>query len=299
MKSPTSSRCPAFISAAIALGLFLSATGARAVQNVIRADYQNRTPTNSTLREPGVISFSGHLVGPNTPLANIPKDDGYQLRESAFGQPFSPYIPRVSTNDPNQSYGAEVAASVLAKLYPPPGATKAAVEAGTNVAFRYQWLLFSPNTDTGGVTRTVADFDGIAAWFGPAERALVDEQIAILVDALAVSPLDTTLRRTLLDCYTDRAIAEMQYNKCDLVELGKKRLALTQTGLFIIDEEITLLSNIVARLNAVLGKYSELFTRAMESVEPTDFDTRVPANTPFGYYIFATEQPARNTMAQQ
>ena len=297
MKTPFFFRHAARVLGALTLTLLVSAAGAHAAQNVIRPDYQNRTPSTYTPREPGVIFFSGNIGTSGIPSAVIPSGGGYRLSESSLGQPFAPYIPRMSTNDIRQPYAAEVAAAVLAKLYPAPGSSKAAVQAG-NAAFRYQWLLFAPNTSN-GVTRTVADFEGIAAWFGPAERVLVDQQITILVDALAISPWDTTLRRTLLDCYTDRAIAELQYNKCDLVELGKKRLGLTLVGQFIIDDEITLISNVVARLKGVLGKYNELFTRRAEGVEPSEFDTRFPRGTPFGYYIFATEQPARNTMAPQ
>ena len=302
MNTPSFLRNSARLVWALTAGALLSVAGAQAAQYVVRPDYQNPTPSTYTPREAGVLVFPGHRVTNGTPLANIPRDNGgYQLRESSFGQTFAPYIPRMSTNDIRQPYAAEVAAAVLARLYPAPGSSKAAVDVSVaqgGAAFRYQWLLYGPQTNA-GVVRTVADFEGISRWFGPAERALADQQITNVLDALAISPWDTTLRRTLLDCYTDRAIAELQYNKCDLVELGKKRLGLTQAGLFIIDDEILLISNVVARLQGVLGKYNQLFQCAMDGVEPADFDTRFPRGTPFGYYVFATEQPARNTMAPQ
>jgi Skp family chaperone for outer membrane proteins len=297
MNTPSGFRNIARLLVASALSVLLSAAGARAAQNVVRPEYRNPTPTNSSPRELGVICFPGNLVGPHTSPAEIPSGGGYQLRESSLGQPFAPYIPRMSTNEISQPYAAEVTAVVLGRLYPAAGSSKAAVEASA-AAFRYQWLLYAPNT-TNGETRTVADFDGISRWFGNAERVLVNQQIAILMDALAVCPWDTTLRRTLLDCYTDRAIAELQYNKSDLVALGKKRLGLTLTGQFIVDDEITLISNVVARLQDVLNQYQQLFACANDGVEPADFDTRFPLGTPFGYYIFATEQPARNTEAAQ
>jgi hypothetical protein len=265
----------------------------------VRADFQNRTPTNYTPKEPGLIFYSGHLVGPHTAPADIPTGGGYVLRESSFGQPFSPYVVRANTNDLHQSYGDEIAAAVLAKLIP--SATQLASKSGvlgSTAAFRYKWLLYTPNT-TNGVTRTVADFDGITSYYGPAERLIVEQQITNLVEALAVNPLHTGLRHALLDCYTDRAIAEMQFNKQDRVTLGKLRLGLTLTGEFIIDEEITLVSNIVARLDRVLKQYATLLSRSVDGVEPTDFDNRWPAGTPFGYYIFTTEQPARNALAPQ
>ncbi len=277
--------------------LFASPASAT-LTSVIRADFQNRTPTIYTSAEPGVIFYSGHLVGPNTPPAEKPTGGGYVLQESSFGQPFSPYVVRSSTNSLLQSYGDEVTAGTLAILYPNPLEGKAAVEASTN-AFRYKYLLFGSSTDTNGVTRTVADFDGIASSYGNAERILVEQQITNLVEALAVSPLHTGLRTALLDAYTDRAIAEMQFNKCDLVSLGKTRLGLTLTGEFIIDAEINLLSNIVHRLEMVLAQYAGLLSRPMEGVEPADFDSRAAPGTPFGYYIFKTEQPARNANAPQ
>jgi hypothetical protein len=278
--------------------VLLTSTSSATLDPFVRADFLNRTPTNGPALEPGVIFFPGHLVGPNTAAPETPTGGGYVLRDSAFGQPFSPYIVRMSTNDVKQTYGDEVAAAVLAKLYPNPGDGKSATESSA-AAFRYRYLLYSPDTDTNGVTRTVADFDGIDAWYGQDERDLVEEQITNLVAALVVNPLNTTLRQTLLDTYTDRAVAELQFNKQDLVELGKKRLALTLVGEFVINEEIDLLSNVVTRLDGVLQQYADLLSRTGEGVEPVDFDDRWPAGTPFGYYIFATEQPARNASAPQ
>ena len=291
--------CPVWLS------LFLAAVvvwpASATLTSVFRADFQNRTwtPTNSPAKEPGVISYPGHLVGPNTLASNIPTGGGYVLRESAFGQPFSPYILRMSVVTNTQTYGDEVLAAVLSKLYP------SLQELGSKVgvqnsaaAFRYKWLLYAPNT-TNGVTRTVADFDGITPYYTDTERAIVAQQITNLVEALAIAPLHNGLQQALLDAYTDRATAEMQFNKQDLVTLGKKRLGLTLTSAFVIDEEITLVSNVVARLNSVLIQYASLLSRPMDGVEPTDFDSRWPTNTPFGYYIFATQQPARNANAPQ
>lgn len=279
--------------------VLLAASASATLTSVIRADFQNRTPTTYTPAEPGVIFYSGHLVGPNTAPANVPRGGGYVLQESSFGQPFSPFVVRMSTNNVQQTYGDEVTAGVLAKLIPSQQelASKQGVQ-GSRAAFRYQWLLFAPNT-TNGVTRTVADFDGITPYYGPSERLIVEQQITNLVEALAFSPLHTGLRTALLDCYTDRAIAELQFNKQDLVALGKLRLGLTQDGKFIIDQEINLLSNVVARLDGVLAQYASLLSRPMEGVEPADFDSRAIRGTPFGFYIFKTEQPARNASAPQ
>lgn len=251
--------------AASLLALPASAT----LSSFIRADFQNPTwtPTNSPANEPGVIFYPGHLVGPHTAALNIPTGGGYVLRESAFGQPFSPYIIRMSTNDPAQTYGDEVMASVLAKLYPSPAelASKTGAQ-NSQAAFRYKWLLYTPNT-TNGITRTVADFDGINAYYGNTNRAIIAQQNTNLVEALAVAPLHNGLQRTLLDAYTDRAAAEMQFNKQNLVALGKLRLGLTLSGEFVIDDEILLVSNVVARLNSVLTQYANVNLDDIDDIE--------------------------------
>jgi len=282
--------------------ILIAALGVSSAQasltHVVRADFQNPTPTNSSPKEPGIIFFSGHLVGPNTASADVPTGGGRVLQESSFGQPFSPFVVRSSTNSPSQSYGDEVTAAVVAVLYPGPDATNKNQVEMSGAAFRYKNLLFAPNT-TNGVTRTVADFDGIDSLYGDTERSSIRQEITNIVEALAVSPLHTGLRTALLNAYTDRAVAEMQFNKQDLVSLGKKRLALELVGEFVINEEITLLTNIVFRLDRVLNQYASLLSRPMEGVEPRDFDTRAVPGTPFGYYIFQTEQPARNASAPQ
>jgi hypothetical protein len=293
-------RLTLFLAVAVVVGL-LAQPASAAVGSFVRADFQNRTwtPTNSTTGELGVISYSGHLVGPSTPSPNVPHGGGYVLQDSAFGQPFSPYVIRMSTNNIEQTYGDEVLAGVLSQLYPSTAqlATKTGVQNST-AAFRYEWLLYAPST-TNGVTRTVADFDGISGYYGNPERAIVAQQITNLVLALQANPFHNGLQQALLNAYTDRATAEMQFNKQDLVTLGKLRLGLTLSGQFIIDDEITLVSNVVQRLNGVLVQYNDLLSRTIEGVDPTDFDSRWPTNTPFGYYIFVTQQPIRNANAPQ
>ena len=279
----------------------LAQPASAALGSFIRADFQNRTwtPTNSTTKELGVISYPGHLVGPSTPAPSVPQGGGYILQDSAFGQPFSPYVIRMSTNNVEQTYGDEVLAAVLSQLYPSQDqlASKTGVQ-NSLAAFRYEWLLYAPST-TNGVTRTVADFDGISGYYGDPERAIIAQQITNLVQALQANPLHNGLQQALLNAYTDRAAAEMQFNKQDLVTLGKLRLGLTLSGQFIIDDEITLVSNVVQRLNGILVQYNDLLSRTMEGVDPTDFDSRWPTNTPFGYYIFVTQQPIRNANAPQ
>ena len=305
MNMPTHSLLRSFrLNLLLALAVVLqlvTPTSAAALGSFVRPDFQNRTwtPTNSSTMELGVISYPGHLVGPDTPAPNVPKGGGYILQDSAFGQPFSPYILRMSTNDVHQTYGDEVVAAALSQLYPSQAdlTSKTGVQ-NSQAAFRYEWLLYAPST-TNGVTRTVADFDGIGAYYGDAERAIVAQQITNLVLGLQANPLNNRLQQALLDAYTDRATAEMQFNKQDLVTLGQLRLGLTLSGQFIIDDEITLVSNIVQRLNGVLVQYNDLLSRTMEGIDPTDFDSRWPTNTPFGYYIFVTQQPIRNANASQ
>src|SRR5438552_2437962 len=83
-----------------------------------------------------------------------------------------------------------------------------------------------------------ADFQNMGQWYGDPERAIAAQQIAILRDALALSPLDTGLRDALLECYYDTAVAEMQFGKQKLAGLAATHLGLTVTSPFVIDDEI-------------------------------------------------------------
>lgn len=159
----------------------------------------------------------------------------------------------------------------------------------STAAFRYKWLLFSPNP--GGLLA----FENIDTWFTAADRVTVNAQIARLRDAIAAAPLDTGLRHLLLDCYYDLAVAEMQGAKNKLATLATKRLGLQLTSPFIIDDEIATYQELVAY--GVLAKYAELLAYTTEGVDPADFDDRVPHGIPFP--VSTREQPNRNSVATQ
>ncbi len=219
----------------LVVGLILSAASAQAtIPQFVRPDFQNLSgPGTVSGRDPnpGLIWIQGQI----RPIASAPSDGAALLTEASFGQPFSPYV-FSSTSDPSNTYAAQIVAQVRSVLYPPRGATRAQV-LGSTTAFRYKWLLFSPNP---GETDVTTHFQDMGNWFGDPERALVNQQILVLRDAIAVSPLDTGLRDLLLDCYYDLAVAEMQSAKKSLASLAAKNLGLTLTSPFVIDDEINI-----------------------------------------------------------
>ncbi len=268
----------------------------------VRADFENHSrlnpdPDNRTAADiesetiTAVISYSGHLLKDGLPSASYPSSNGgIQLRESSIGQPFATWTP-----DPEFARREVLAAR--AALYPAADETKVMVDrsiADGGTAFRYKQLLFAPNSG-----QTVADYEGIAQWYGAPERAVVATQIANITRALTHAPQDSGLRAVLLDAYTDRAVAEMQYVKSQMVEIGKKRLALVLTSAFIIDEEIEAYTLMVNKLGTILGAYSSLLGTEMDGVDPADFDSKAVRGTPFGYYIFQSEQPSRNSVVSK
>ncbi len=259
------------------------------VTNYVRPDFQNITATGTLQQKnPYVIFWQGHIK----PVASAPSDGAVRLTEAAFGQPFAPYLP---DGDGNAAYAARIAEEVRAVLYPPAGANRTVVETG-GTAFRYKWLLFSPNP---GETDVTNHFENIDAWFSAADRATVNTQIAKLRDAIAAAPLDTGLRHLLLDCYYDLAVAEMQGAKKKLATLATKRLGLQLSSPFIIDEEIATYQELITQVEGVLAKYAELLSFTAEGVDPAEFDERLPHGMPMGYYIFIHEQPYRNSVASQ
>jgi hypothetical protein len=262
------------------------------LDDVARADYQNLSGDGAVNQSnPGVIiSIQGNI----SPTATAPSDGVIKLPESSFGQPFSPFEPRLG--GPGQpTYAAEVVAAVRAALYPPPGSDRAAVLASTT-AFRYKWLLFSPVPGEDDVT---SHFQNMGQWYGDPERAIADRQIVILRDALALSPLDTGLRDALLEVYYDRAVAEMQFSKQKLAGLAATHLGLTVTSPFVIDDEIKTYEQLIDLESSVLAKYSELLSTTVDGVDPSAFDEREAPGKPMGLYTFIHQQPYRNAVASE
>ena len=277
---------------AFLLAFVLAAAGqtSAAVALLVRPDFQNLSGPTLNPVNPGVIGIQGLIQ----PVATAPSDGALRLTEASFGQPFSPWISPTGDRT-NRTYAAEVAAAVRLVLYPPPGALRPEV-LNSSAAFRYKWLLFSPNPGEVDVT---THFQNMTNWFGNPERRLVDTQIAVLRDALAVNPLDTGLRHLLLDCYYDLAVAEMQFTKQGMASLAAKHLGLTVTSPFVIDDEIKVYTNVIAIEAAVLAKYGELLSTTLEGVDPADFDARELPGKPMGLYTFLHEQPYRNAVASE
>lgn len=270
------------------------AVSARAeFESFIRPDFQNLTGPGLVFGRdpnPGLIPIQGLIK----PVASAPTDGSVSLTEASFGQPFSAYLFQNEGGETG-TYAAQVVAQVRSVLYPPHGSTRAEVQS-SGTAFRYKWLLFSPSD---GETDVTSHFENMDAWFGDPERALADEQILVLRDALAVSPLDTGLRDQLLECYYDLAIAEMQFAKKRLASLAAKHLGFELTSPFIIDEEIAIYESLVELEKGVLEKYAELLSTPIEGVDPNDFDSRERVGTPMGLYTFVHQQPYRNIIASE
>jgi len=290
--------CPAFrwLWAALVLACTSLASSAAAppqVSTVVRADYQNELKNSPT---PGVnppstvhnamVFFSGHL---SAQPAVVPNDgQGRFLVESAFGQTFASDIP----------FPGFVTTNILlaqSLLYPPANATRAQIESST-VIFRYKQLLY----DNDGPDKIRANFENMAGWYGDNERNRFAAAIQPLRDALKYAPQDCTLREVFLDAYYDRAMAEVQFVKNNLVALSKVRLGLVAVNAneFVIDREIQQYTNIVAAYQKSLREYSQMLGDHM-GVDVRDLDPGATPGTPFGLYLFQSSQPVRNQYAAQ
>lgn len=274
----------------------LLAAAARAADGTgcqVRANFQNLSSEQTATQQkvPGVMSLMGHRgnLGPGPGGLGVP----LLLTESSFGQPFSTWYP-------SDTWASETIAAVKSALYPDvtPATTRDGIQNGGK-PFRYKWLMFSGN----GLTDVTAfDATSIAGWFTAADRTVIEAQIGVLKDAVAASPLDTSLRNMLLDVYYDLAVAEMQAVKPKLAELARLRLGLTALpqGKFIIDEEIRIYEEIVAGIATAVQQYAGLLRDPWPGIDPGMFDTRPgAAGTPMGRYVFIRQQPARNSTPSQ
>ena len=258
---------------------------------IARADFENLSGDGLVNQyNPAVVIIQGSIK----PNATAPTDGVYKLPECSFGQPFSPFHPRLGVGGTN-TYASEIVAEVKQALYPPQGATRADVLAG-NAAFRYKVLLFSPGPGEDDVT---SHFQNMSQWYGDAERAVAAAQISKLRDALALSPLDTGLRNALLECYYDTAVAEMQFSKQKLASLAAIHLGLTVTSPWVIDDEIKIYEDLITLESAVLAKYSDLLSVTTDGVDPSSFDSREQPGKPMGLYTFVHQQPYRNAFASK
>lgn len=257
---------------------------------MIRPVFDNLTTSAaSTLPTSFVHSGIQGLSGPTKASGGTGgryNDGAVTLEESNVGQPFASF-------DPGGAYINDLVAEIRSKLYPAPTATRGEVDksiADGGAAFRYLSLLYSKDSK-GDVTTAFQNMD---KWYGEPERAQIANQIVLLRAALSRAPLDARLRGLLLDAYTDRAVAEIQFVKQQLEKLGTLHLKLESQSDFIIDDEIILLKQISDTYLAVITQFSDLFSNTTDGVEPADFDTSVARGIPFGYYIFQKEQPNRN-----
>jgi len=232
--------------------------------------------------------FGGNIGTTNTaPSGTSPGVGTIKLVESSFGQAFA-------TDVPYPHFTVDSILAAQAMLYAPTGWTRAEVET-SDLVFRYKLLLFGANSN--GVA---ADPSQMASYFGNAERQKFAQAVKLMRDALKYAPYDRTLRNTLLDAYYDLAVAEAQFVKLDRAQIAEYRLGLQTVppGEFVIDQEINLTSNLVARYEHALSGYGELLTDRM-GVDVSESDPAITNGMPLGAYIFQQEQPVRDQYAAQ
>ncbi len=288
---------------------------------IVRPDYLNITGTPNaktpgTARAGGVVFLQGHIAnGTNTV---IPQGGGMQLREATFGTAAASFSRR-----PYQGFAEDVLrcagfnghAPVYSVLYPDGYGTAAGVTgsrdsiAGTALnpgrIFRYKWLMYGdvPGDGTPAILNLFEQTfgntaDGANPWFNDTDRTKAKEQIAILREALAFSPLDRDLQAALLDIYYDLNVVEMQFARKRLAKLATVRLGLASPTAFIVDNEIATYRELLTLTTRVLACYNELLSIEMEGFEPGNVDPSA-GGAPFGYWIFQREVPQRNQVPTQ
>lgn len=257
--------------------------------SVVRADFQNRLRTAGSPpgEEEAVASiFSGHLAREESSGAGYtgPKSSRYRLDESAFGQIFSPA-------NPFPDFVNRYIKEAQDLLYPPPGTTRQEVANGT-WAFRFKELAYKQEAGRAAS----AELDQ-TTW-SDAERLEVQKALNLLRTALRYAPFDRNLRHAYLDVFHDQATAEIRFAEANRVEIAKLRLGLQlpAENEFIIDREISILTNIVRQTRLALADYGTLFGD-INGVNVGELDPNATRGTPLGFYIFREEQPHRNQYA--
>jgi hypothetical protein len=119
--------------------------------------------------------------------------------------------------------------------------------------------------------------------------------------ALAWAPFDRNLRHAYLDMFHEELVAESQFiREGELADLAAYRLGLlaVPANQFIIDKEIAVYTNLIARWQTTLERYGRLLTDS-GGVDVVSVDATAAPGTRFGWYVFREEQPFRNQMAAQ
>lgn len=174
-------------------------------------------------------------------------------------------------------------------------------ESSPTGAFRYKVLLYQPDPEKvnfkGDKTTIIrANFENIEEWYSDPERQLVEEAIATLREAIVADPFNADLHLAMLDIYYDRAVAEIQHIKNQLMELNELVLDLSDANTDSdgsVELEIDLWNRpngILDRYRMILGDYGELFAQNY-GIRVSDFDPSFSRRTPMGYYLFNQNVP--------
>ncbi len=259
---------------------------------VVRPEFLNELRIGDS-NPPAGQSTSMTLFGGNidpvetAPAGASPGVGPILLVESSFGQ-------ALATDIPYPDFTLDAMLSAQKMLYPPAEWNRATVES-SNLIFRYKMLLYDKGS--GGVA---LDPGAIKRYFGDAERGKFGEAVKRMRDALKYAPYDRTLRNTLLDAYYDLAVTEALFAKMDRAEIAEYRLGLrpVDSGVFVIDREISLTTAILTRYETALIRYGELLTDRM-GVDVSAYDASLDNGMPLGAWVFQQEQPIRSQYAAQ
>jgi hypothetical protein len=271
----------------------------RAVANVpvmVRGDFVNQLYqpqggiyTNAPAdRSSSIALHGGHISAPGDAPSGTRSNLTIKLLESSFGQ-------AVASDVPYPDFELDSILTAQGMLYAQPGWTKQEAEESDRV-FRYKVLLF-----TGGGSAVTSDPTRMNALWTASDRQNFASAVRIMRDALKFAPYNRNLRHILLEAYYDRAVAEVQFVKLDLMRINEVRLGFAvnpNPAGFVIDKVIEYSTNIVSRYVTALRDYDELLAET-SGVIISDYDPAAPAGIPLGTYIFQLEQPDRNQSAMQ
>ncbi|MCP4109314.1 MAG: hypothetical protein GY749_27950, partial [Desulfobacteraceae bacterium] len=237
------------------------------------------------------VLFSGHVrESPDEDgIMKEPGDGTFKLIESSFGQAVSYSVPYYDFQDRAIEWSKK-------RLYYEHGEQEGEF-AKQDAAFRYKALLYGADTEG----RISARFDKMSDYWTEAERTRALEAARLIRNSLIYDPFHKGLRNALLDIYYDIAVADLANATEMVVEAQKYALALpgylASPGEFQISKEIEQLEAALPLYDAAVSPYFDLLKDPV-GIDMARVDSEAEAdNTPFGYYMFKEEAPARSLYA--
>lgn len=247
--------------------------------------------TDDGAESPSAVIFSGHVK--ESPDENgvmrEPGDGTFKLLESSFGQAVSHSVPYYDFQNSAIEWSKK-------RLYYEHG-EQAGEFAKRDAAFRYKALLYGAD----GEGKISARFDSMSDYWTEMERSRAMESARLIRNSLIYDPFHKGLRNALLDIYYDIAVADVTNATEMVVDAQKYALAfpgyLAPPGEFQISKEIEHLEAALPLYDAAVSPYFDLLKDPM-GIDMARVDSEADANnTPFGYYMFKEEVPARSLYA--